>query len=433
MSCRLIAAVLLFAVPAIASAQQLASPTACIKASNDYRSAQVAPALDAYRKATDSTRADLLAKYIAASNAAATGAQKIAADCAATYDVAKVPPAQLMDLIGLYNAARDTTKARLATERLLAAKDLPPRAQGQALTLGMSQEITKASTVFGIIPGAEQYVAKIDALPDSLADIKLAAHRTMLGRYEYLDVAEGLRTHSTALIALARKLNKPTEMITGYSSLARSYADRLQPDSALRILDGAEKELGAPATERFKDFRERYALIGTPAANVTAAWWINTDAKTVAAPAPGKVSLIEFTAHWCGPCKNSYPGLNSLAARFKGKAFEGFMVTQLYGYLGTQRPLNPEQEVAADRLYFGTEHALSFPVAINNPVKPVAGKFLQPQPDTDYRVGGIPQIMIIDKRGIIRQIVTGWDQGNTERFSKLIEQLINERVNTPNP
>ena len=393
----------------------------------------MAPALDAYRKATDSTRADLLAKYIAASNAAATGAQKIAADCAATYDVAKVPPAQLMDLIGLYNAARDTTKARLATERLLAAKDLPPRAQGQALTLGMSQEITKASTVFGIIPGAEQYVAKIDALPDSLADIKLAAHRTMLGRYEYLDVAEGLRTHSTALIALARKLNKPTEMITGYSSLARSYADRLQPDSALRILDGAEKELGAPATERFKDFRERYALIGTPAANVTAAWWINTDAKTVAAPAPGKVSLIEFTAHWCGPCKNSYPGLNALAARLKGKDFQGFMVTQLYGYIGTQRPLNPEQEVAADRLYFGTEHALSFPVAINNPVKPVAGKFLQPQPDTDYRVGGIPQIMIIDKRGIIRQIVTGWDQGNTERFSKLIEQLINERVNTPNP
>ena len=36
--------------------------------------------------------------------------------------------------------------------------------------------------------------------------------------------------------------------------------------------------------------------------------------------------------------------------------------------------------------------------------------------------------MIIDKRGIIRQIVTGWDQGNTERFSKLIEQLLRENV-----
>ena len=34
---------------------------------------------------------------------------------------------------------------------------------------------------------------------------------------------------------------------------------------------------------------------------------------------------------------------------------------------------------------------------------------------------------IIDKKGVIRQIVTGWDQGNTERFSKFIDQLIAEK------
>ena len=39
---------------------------------------------------------------------------------------------------------------------------------------------------------------------------------------------------------------------------------RVYPRQVRRmVLDGAEKELGAPATASFKDFRERYALIGT--------------------------------------------------------------------------------------------------------------------------------------------------------------------------
>jgi|CXWL01.1.fsa_nt_gi thiol-disulfide isomerase/thioredoxin len=418
--------------PAAAAAPAPETPAACSKAASDWRDAQVAPALEAYRKATDSTRAGLLASYRTATTTAFAGYKVKAAECAAAFTVETIPAGQLMDLVNLYNAAQDTSGARRATERLMTATDLPPRARAQALLMGMNQEIAKVPSYFGIIEGAERYVAKVDALPDSLDDMKLAAHRNMLGRYEYLDVAEGLRTHAIAVIALGKKLNKPQETISGYSSLARSYADRLQPDSAMMILNGAEKELGAPATASFKDFRNRYALIGTKASEISATWWINTDDKTVVAPKPGRVSLIEFTAHWCGPCKNSYPGLVGLNEKLKGKAFDGYMVTSLYGYIGTRQKLTPEEEVDADREYFGKEHALPFPVAINPPAKPVPGSFAQPKPDTDYRVGGIPQIIIVDKQGIIRQIVTGWDQGNTARFSKFIDQLLKEPGN-PTP
>ncbi len=54
-------------------------------------------------------------------------------------------------------------------------------------------------------------------------------------------------------------------------------------------------------------------------------------------------------------------------------------------------------------------------------------KTAQQQPDTDYRVGDIPQIIIVDKQGVTRQIVTGWDQGNTERFTNLIKRLLAAR------
>lgn len=417
---------------AVAPAPAPGTPAACSKAAADWQKAETAPALEAYRKATDSTRAELMATYQAASRAAFKGFQQRAAECAATFSVETIPAGQLMDLVSLYNAAQDTSGARRATERLMTATDLPPRARAQALLMGMNQEVAKVPSYFGIIEGAERYVAKVDALPDSLDDLKLAAHRSMLGRYEYLDVAEGLRVHALAVIALGKKLNKPQETISGYSSLARSYADKLHPDSALMILDAAEKELGAPATASFKDFRNRYALIGTKASEISATWWINTDQKTVVAPKPGRVSLIEFTAHWCGPCKNSYPGLVGLTEKLKGKAFDGYMVTSLYGYIGTRQKLTPEEEVEADREYFGKEHALPFPVAINPPAKQVPGAYAQPKPDTDYRVGGIPQIIIVDKKGIIRQIVTGWDQGNTARFSKFIDQLLKEPGN-PTP
>ena len=411
-----------------ASAPTPGTPAACAKEANDWRSAQVAPALAEYRKATDSTRTALMAKYQAALVAASAGVRQKAAACAAGFSVTEIPSGQLMQLITLYGLAGDSLNASRATERLLAATDLPPRARAEALVLGMNQAVAKQSNYFGILEGAEQFVAKIDQLPDSLADIKLTAHQQMLGRYEYLDVADGLRSHALAVIALAKTLEKPFLAIGGYGSLARSYADKLMPDSALAILDAAEKELGATAADRFKDFRHRYALIGTKAEPISAEWWINTDAKTVITPAPGRVTLIEFTAHWCGPCKNSYPGISGLAEKFKGKAFDGVMVTSLYGYIGTRQNLTPAQEIEADKVYFGTEHALPFPVAINPPpVRVAGGPYTQPKPDTDYRVGGIPQIIIVDKRGIIRQIVTGWDQGNTARFSKLIEGLLAEQ------
>ncbi|MDX2260794.1 MAG: TlpA disulfide reductase family protein [Gemmatimonadales bacterium] len=411
-----------------ASAPTPGTPAACTKEANDWRSAQVAPALAEYRKATDSTRTTLMAKYQAALAAAAAGVRQKAAACAARFSVQEIPSGQLMQLITLYGLAGDSLNERRATERLLSATDLPPRVQAEALLLGMNQAVAKQNNYFGILEGAEQFVAKIDQLPDSLADIKLTAHQQMLGRYEYLDVADGLRSHALAVIALAKTLEKPFLAIGGYGSLARSYADKLMPDSALAILDAAEKELGATAADRFKDFRHRYALIGTKAEPISAEWWINTDAKTVITPAPGRVTLIEFTAHWCGPCKNSYPGISGLAEKFKGKAFDGVMVTSLYGYIGTRQNLTPAQEIEADKVYFGTEHALPFPVAINPPpVRVAGGPYTQPKPDTDYRVGAIPQIIIVDKRGIIRQIVTGWDQGNTARFSKLIEGPLAEQ------
>ena len=65
------------------------------------------------------------------------------------------------------------------------------------------------------------------------------------------------------------------------------------------------------------------------------------------------------------------------------------------------------------------------PVAIGPQVnaKVVNGKVVyEPQKDPNdvaYEVGGIPQIQLIDKHGVIRLIMVGYDNANEAKLSKV--------------
>ena len=414
------------------------TPAECTKGASDWRNTQLQPLVAALRAAPAEQRNDALATYNATYPLVLKESVRAAKECATAFSWETIATSQLADLVTLYAFTNDSVSRKRATARAVAARDLPPRGHANALLLALREEISDAGSHFGIIDGAERAMVAIDALPDSLDDIKISAHQTMMGRYEYLDVAEGLRDHAARILTLSRRAGataaartpaavKAREMVmaSAYHSLARAAADMLHPDSALAILDRGEAELGATAKESFADFRARYALIGTRAATIQGEWWINSADSSAVRMDDGKVHLVEFTAHWCVPCKNSYPGVKGLGERFANAPFEGTMVTSLYGYLGDRKNLTPEQEIAADRDYFGREHALPFRIAINTPPKQQPGTpFRQPKPDTDYRVGGIPQIIIIDRHGIIRQIITGWDHGNSTRLATLIDALV---------
>jgi thiol-disulfide isomerase/thioredoxin len=177
------------------------------------------------------------------------------------------------------------------------------------------------------------------------------------------------------------------------------------------------------AAGAFEAAANLYKLVGTAAPPVTGQRWVNApDSPASIKFGDGKVYLIQFTAHWCVPCRKSYPGLKAVHDQLAGQPFEILFETELYGnFAGKQA--TAEEEIAADKEYYKEHHGLPFRVAIN----PAPGANRAASVEGQFRVGGIPQTVVIDKKGMIRQIVVGGDKGNEMRLAALVRELLRER------
>ena len=121
--------------------------------------------------------------------------------------------------------------------------------------------------------------------------------------------------------------------------------------------------------------------------------------------------------------------MTEMADKFGKQGAQFIFATQFYGYLGAKKDLDPAAELEADQEYFVAEHGIHFPIAVaDKPAMPKPGERYLPSPNDDrYKVGGIPQTVIIDRNGIIRRILTGWDTGNAQRLPVLLTALLKEK------
>jgi thiol-disulfide isomerase/thioredoxin len=379
-------------------------------------------------------------------------AKKATRDCASKIDASTASVRDRSDLASLYIYTGDTSTAEAIIAQLLKSNGSEAdRADG--IVAGIRLAIAKWDPFAGANPEGEKLVKRLDAMSDAVIAQKISGHSALLSRYDYADLDDPVRAQATELLALSKRaleLNalpmmpaRPAQgsrkaipsvssayisLMTAYSGLARVAGDYLHADSALMILDEADRVVGSaywPAHETFEASRKMYRLVGTQASKIDGRWWVNAPDNTSIKPGDGKITVLQFTAHWCVPCKKSYPPMLRLMAEYRNKPVESIMATTLYGYIGSQRNLTPEQEVAADREYFAHEHEMPFPVAIT----PAGDAGQNPPYDNEarYAVGGIPQIMIIDRKGVIRSTVVGWDKGNEARFAAFIDKLLAER------
>jgi cytochrome c biogenesis protein CcmG, thiol:disulfide interchange protein DsbE len=111
----------------------------------------------------------------------------------------------------------------------------------------------------------------------------------------------------------------------------------------------------------------------------------------------GKVVYLDFWASWCGPCKESFPWLNEIHAKYKDK---GFVVIGI----------NLDKDKAkADE--FLKSHAAQFPIVYNT-----EGDLAK-----KYGVKGMPYSIILDKGGKVLHSHIGFHKDKTKEYTDIIE------------
>ena len=128
------------------------------------------------------------------------------------------------------------------------------------------------------------------------------------------------------------------------------------------------------------------------------------DGKTLTnANLKGKVVLLDFWATWCGPCKAISPMIEKLHKAYKGKA------VAIYGANVWERG---DKNGAKARAY-AKEHKYTYPMTFGNETLA-----------TKLRIEGIPTLLVMDKKGVVRNVYVGFDPKNEAKLRAVIDGLL---------
>ncbi len=400
-----VAALLVLALVASGVFAQAKNPAEAIKEINDYRASTINEARQAQKQIDFSA---LNAAVLAKAKAAVEG-----------VDAAKVEPKDGAQWAQLFQMAEMHKQACAAAERFLTTNPEPAAkfsAQLQMMNscneLGEGHMLTMIMA--SIVPPTPNHAL---SLASSTAYQYAETIKKSLGvdaALKALDDVERLMPYDK-MTDEREKPRADNVRATLASARAELLVDAGRSAEAMKVLDSAIAKLGdSPSARSVKGAKTRTAMMNSVAPNLSSE---RSHGAFAGLPSlKGKVVIVDFFAHWCGPCIASFPDMKQMYADLKDKGLEIVGVTTYYGYYKAEnrekRDMSKDAEFAkmAD---FIAEHGLPWPVVYGERSNFDA-----------YGVTGIPHVAVLDRDGKVHKIKIGYSKATFGAFRAEIEKML---------
>jgi thiol-disulfide isomerase/thioredoxin len=117
----------------------------------------------------------------------------------------------------------------------------------------------------------------------------------------------------------------------------------------------------------------------------------------------GQVVMVNFWASWCGPCRQEMPLLEGIHKKYKPMGF-------------TMIGVNVEPDSADAEKFLAKTGPVSFPILFDR--DSAVSKL--------YKVNGMPNSVIIDRKGNVRVLHRGYKPGDENAYLDHIRKLVRE-------
>jgi len=363
-----------------------------------------------------------------------------AAEYAKRFSLEKLDGPEQMHLARLYAEAgqwdnvRGTIRKRLEPQKLTTSQRADILSEAVVLVLNNSPTAgaIKAETM------AEEFERDLDHLGEAALLQMLAACGRLAITYGN-DGDEQVKTCAQRYIASYPKLAPADRSKTNdtlyfvYKSLADYYGGLGDYARAAETTQqGITTLSGNPPSEDLNAWIKaaefdlgRYAQVGKKAQPIKAEYWINGAPSKGELSLEGNVNVLEFTATWCVGCRESYPTMLALQQKYKDAGVNIVFATRLWGR-GTGE-LTAAQEYQEDKDYFIGKLHLPFKIGVAFMPPEKANSLAEHDLNSaHYFTQGIPQFVVVNRAGTVRDVAVGWDRNQAEKLTRYVEKALHE-------